>query len=65
MLDENGCESLHEVIVFEDAVAGLQAAKNADAGCIIAVNSNNDDYSDWADYLIIRNFDEVDRNLIV
>ena len=54
-----------EVIVFEDAVAGLQAAKNADAGCIIAVNSNNDDYSDWADYLIIRNFDEADRNLIV
>lgn len=52
-----------EVIVFEDAVAGLQAAKNAQAGKIIVVNSNDDDYSDWKDCLIIKNFDEVDRTL--
>ncbi|MDR1090009.1 MAG: HAD family phosphatase [Prevotella sp.] len=50
-----------EVIVFEDAVAGLQAAKNARAGKIIAVNSNNDDYSGWKDCQIIKSFDEVDR----
>lgn len=58
-----GCKP-EDVIVFEDAIAGLQAAKNANAGCIIAVNSNDDDYSDWADRQIIRNFDEVDRSLL-
>ncbi len=52
-----------QVVVFEDAIAGLQAARNAGAGCIIAVNSNNDDYSAWADCPVIRNFDEVDRQL--
>lgn len=50
-----------EVIVFEDAVAGLQAAKNAKAGKIIVVNSNDDDYSDWEDCQIIKSFDQVDR----
>lgn len=50
-----------EVIVFEDAVAGLQAARNAKAGEIIIVDSNDDNYSDWKDYRIIKNFDEVDR----
>lgn len=50
-----------EVIVFEDAVAGLQAARNAKAGKIIAVNSNDDDYSDWEDCQEIKSFDEVDR----
>lgn len=54
-----------EVIVFEDAVAGLQAAKNAEAGKIIVVDSNDDDYTDWKDYQIIRNFDEVDRSQFV
>lgn len=50
-----------EIIVFEDAIAGLQAAKNAKAGKIIAVNSNDDDYSEWKDCQIIKSFDEVDR----
>ena len=50
-----------DVIVFEDAIAGLQAARNAKAGKIIAVNSNDDDYSDWKDCQIIKSFDEVDR----
>jgi HAD superfamily hydrolase (TIGR01509 family) len=50
-----------EVIIFEDAVAGLQAAKNAQAGEIIVVDSNDDDYRDWSDYQIIKSFDEVDR----
>lgn len=50
-----------EVIIFEDAVAGLQAAKNAQAGKIIVVDSNDDDYHDWSDYQIIKSFDEVDR----
>jgi len=51
-----------EVVIFEDAVAGLQSAKNAEAGKIIVVNSNDDDYTDWKDYQIIKSFDEVDRN---
>lgn len=50
-----------EIIVFEDAIAGLQAAKNAKAGKIIAVNSNDNDYSEWKDCQIIKSFDEVDR----
>lgn len=52
-----------EVIVFEDAVAGLQAAKNARAGKIIVVDSNDDDYSDWKEHQIIKSFDEVSRSL--
>lgn len=52
-----------EVVVFEDAIAGLQAAKNANAGEIIVVNSNDDDYCEWEDYKIIKHFDQVDRSL--
>lgn len=52
-----------DVVVFEDAIAGLQSAKNANAGKIIAVNSNDDDYSGWEDYQIIKSFDEVDRQI--
>lgn len=53
-----------ETIVFEDAIAGLQAAKNAEAGNIIVVNSNNDDYSGWSNYQIITNYNQVDRSLL-
>lgn len=52
-----------DVIVFEDAIAGLQSAKNANVGKIIVVNSNDDDYSEWKDCQIIKNFEEVNRNL--
>ncbi|WP_108821780.1 HAD family phosphatase [Dysgonomonas sp. Marseille-P4361] len=52
-----------EVIIFEDAIAGLQSAKNANAGKIIIVDSNDDDYSDWSEYQKIKNFDQVDRLL--
>ncbi len=51
-----------EVIIFEDAVAGLQAARNANAGKIIVVDSNDDDYTDWSDCQIIKNFNEVDKS---
>lgn len=54
-----------DVVVFEDANMGLLAAKRAGAGRIIAVNSNDDDYSDWSDCQIIRTFDEVDRSLFI
>lgn len=55
-------KSPEEVIVFEDAVAGLQSAKNAKAGKIIVVDSNDDDYAGWKDCQIIKNFDEVGRS---
>lgn len=50
-----------DVLVFEDANMGLLAAKRANAGGLIAVNSNNDDYSAWNEYQIITNYDQVDR----
>lgn len=54
-----------DIIIFEDAVAGLYAAKNAKAGKIIVVDSNDDDYIDWSDCQIIKSFDEVDRTQFV
>lgn len=36
-----------DTIVFEDAIAGLEAARNAKSGKIIVVDSYNDDYSGW------------------
>lgn len=52
-----------EIVVFEDAIAGLQSARNANAGKIIVVDSNDDDYSDWKDHQIIKSFNEVSREL--
>lgn len=52
-----------DVIVFEDAIMGLLAAKNAGAGNVIAVNSNDDDYSDWQNYQVITDYNQVDRDL--
>lgn len=53
-----------QTIIFEDAIAGLKAAKNAKAGKIIVVNSNNDDYSDWSNYQIITDYNQVNKNLL-
>jgi beta-phosphoglucomutase len=50
-----------ETLVFEDSIAGIKAAENADAGEIIIVNSHDDDYTRW-EYQKIKSFDEVDRN---
>ena len=50
-----------DIIIFEDAIAGLQAARNAKAGKIIVVDSNDDDYTDWTNCQIIKSFDEVGR----
>jgi len=53
-----------EIIVFEDAVSGIQAAENANVGCIIIVDSNDFDYSNWNwNYKKIKNFGEV-RSII-
>ncbi|MDR2950933.1 MAG: HAD family phosphatase [Prevotella sp.] len=50
-----------DIIIFEDAIAGLQAARNAKAGKIIVVDSNDDNYTGWTNCQIIKSFDEVDR----
>lgn len=50
-----------DIIIFEDAIAGLRAARNAKAGKIIVVDSNDDDYTGWTNCQIIKSFDEVDR----
>lgn len=57
--------SATEIVIFEDAVAGIQAARNAEAGKVIIVNSNQDDYSAFPSYSIIQHFDEVDRRLFI
>lgn len=49
-----------ETIVFEDSQTGLKAATAARPGKIIIVNSDEDDYSSWPGYKIIRNYNEVD-----
>ena len=54
-----------DTIVFEDAIAGLEAARNAKSGKIIVVDSYNDDYSGWEQYQRIHHYKEVDRQLFL
>ena len=54
----------NETLIFEDSISGIIAAENAEAGRIIIVDSNNDDYSRW-DYQKIKNFSEVDKDMFV
>jgi HAD superfamily hydrolase (TIGR01509 family) len=53
-----------ETVIFEDSVAGIMAAENANAGEIIIVDSNSDDYSRW-NYQTIHDFSAVDRSLFL
>lgn len=53
-----------ETLIFEDSIAGIMAAENANAGTIIIVDSNNDDYNKW-DHQKIKNFNEVDRTMFI
>lgn len=48
-----------EMMVLEDSKAGIIAAERAQAGKIIIVDSNNDDYSGFP-HPIIRHFSEFD-----
>lgn len=54
-----------DTIVFEDAIAGLEAAKNAKAGKIIIVDSYNDDYTGWEKYQKIHHYNNVDKQLFL
>lgn len=51
-----------ETVMFEDSIAGIQAAENAKAGKIYIVNSYGENYSRFS-YEVITNFNEVDRSL--
>jgi len=53
-----------ETVVFEDSIAGIEAAERAGAGKIYIVNSYGENYSRFP-YEIIVNFDQVDRKLFV
>jgi beta-phosphoglucomutase len=54
----------NKTIIFEDSYSGITAAERSGAGKIIIVNSTDSDYSSW-NYQIIKNFNEIDRNLFV
>jgi beta-phosphoglucomutase len=53
-----------ECAIFEDSVAGIEAAENAGAGKIYIVNSYGENYSRFS-YDIIIDFGSVDRKLFV
>jgi beta-phosphoglucomutase-like phosphatase (HAD superfamily) len=58
-LDILGIEG-KDSIIFEDSIAGIQAAEAADAGKVIIVNSNNSDYSAWVyKYPVIKHYNDV------
>lgn len=51
-----------ETLIFEDAPSGILAAENAACPYIVCVNSEDGDYSSYS-YPVIRNFDEIDREI--
>ncbi|HEY5508730.1 MAG TPA: HAD family phosphatase [Paludibacter sp.] len=51
-----------ETIIFEDSIAGIQAAEAAGAGKIYIVNSYNEDYSRFP-HEVITHFNQVNRDL--
>jgi len=53
-----------ECAIFEDSVAGIEAAENAGAGKIYIVNSYGENYSRFS-FDIITDFGSVDRKLFV
>jgi len=52
----------NETVMFEDSVAGIEAAENAGAGKIYIVNSNNEVYNRFS-HKVITHFNEVDRKI--
>ncbi|MBN2738804.1 MAG: HAD family phosphatase [Spirochaetales bacterium] len=51
-----------DVLIFEDSISGLIAAKKARSGKVIIVNSHGLKYS-WFNYPRITHFDQVDRGM--
>ncbi|MEI8086541.1 MAG: HAD family phosphatase [Paludibacter sp.] len=52
----------HETIIFEDSIAGIEAAEAAGAGKIYIVNSYGEDYSRFP-HEVITDFSQVNRDL--
>jgi beta-phosphoglucomutase len=53
-----------DAVIFEDSITGIKSAENANAGKIIIVDSNNDNYG-YLTYPKIKNFKEVDQSLFI
>ena len=53
-----------DTVIFEDSIAGIEAAKSAGAGKIYIVNSYGENYIRFP-YVIITNFNNVDKKLFV
>ncbi|NJO90076.1 MAG: HAD family phosphatase [Chloroflexia bacterium] len=53
-----------DAVIFEDSLTGIKSAENANAGKIIIVDSNNDNYG-YLTYSKIKNFTEVDKSLFI
>ncbi len=53
-----------DAVIFEDSMTGIKSAENANAGKIIIVDSNNDNYG-YLTYPKIKNFKEVDKSLFI
>jgi beta-phosphoglucomutase-like phosphatase (HAD superfamily) len=51
-----------DTLIFEDSLAGIEAARRANPGNIIIVNSNQENYTQFG-YLVITSFDQVNRHL--
>jgi beta-phosphoglucomutase len=52
-----------EVLIFEDSPAGILGAQRSEAGSIVIVDTNENDFTHW-NYPVIKDFTEFDRNLI-
>lgn len=51
-----------KTVIFEDSIAGIGSARNAGAGKVIVVNSNDEHYPEIG-LQIIRSYHEVDRSI--
>ncbi|MFZ4464369.1 MAG: HAD family hydrolase [Bacteroidales bacterium] len=51
-----------EVLIFEDSPAGILGAQRSEAGSIVIVDTNENDFTHW-NYPVIKDFTELDRSL--
>ena len=52
----------NQVVIFEDSIAGIEAARRANAGKIFIVSSNREDHP-TSDDEVITSFDQVNRDI--
>ncbi len=51
-----------QVTIFEDSLAGIEAAKNSGAGNVVVVNGNNEHHGIF-NFPVIKDFNEFDRSV--